>query len=230
MGTCIGTGIYGLTEAAKLTGVSRGRISYWIRGREYRLEKGLKKFPPKWPRQLPIIDNEVALGFLDLMRVRFVDAFLRAGVSWKVVNRASAKAAKRFKRSHPFSWRKFKTDGHTIFVESIHEEEEETRLLDIVADQHCLNQILQPYFYEGVEFDDDGTAYRWFPAGHGKLIVLDPARAFGQPIVAAEGVPTQVIFQAHQAFDSSKEIARWYNISEQSVRAAIQFETGLAAA
>ena len=79
----IGVGIYTVPEAARLTGVSAARIRRWIAGYDYKVGQETHGSNPVWPSQLPVIDDRAALGFLDLMEIRFVDAFRRHGVSWK---------------------------------------------------------------------------------------------------------------------------------------------------
>lgn len=230
MGTYIGTGIYGIAEASRLTGVSDHRIRYWLRGYAYKLENGhRKKFPPKWKRQLPDVGHRVALGFLDLMEVRFVDFFRREGVKWKVINKAASKARKHFNKTHPFSTLRFKTDGYDIFAESSNEEGD-LHLYDIAEDQQCFERILQQYLLQGVEFDEKGNAYRWYPAGFRGAIVLDPNRSFGQPIVADDGIPTAVLAQAYGGCLSYDEVAWTYEVSKGSVKAAVKFERKLVAA
>ncbi len=53
----------------------------------------------------------LALGFLDLIEIRFVDAFRRVGVSWATLRRANERAQEMFGGSHPFCTNRFVTDG-----------------------------------------------------------------------------------------------------------------------
>jgi hypothetical protein len=43
-----------------------------------------------------------------------------------------------------------------------------------------------------------GMARRWWPAGKKVPVVVDPARAFGSPVVQTHGVPTRVLYAAHR--------------------------------
>src|SRR5882672_9161488 len=99
--TYLNVGIYSVAEASRLTGVSRERIRRWLKGYRSNLRK--KKYSPLWQPQLPTIDNKVALGFLDLIEVKFVGAFLDRGVSWPMIHKAREKAAAVYPGlSHPF--------------------------------------------------------------------------------------------------------------------------------
>ncbi|HEY5743548.1 MAG TPA: hypothetical protein VIS99_13515, partial [Terrimicrobiaceae bacterium] len=89
--TYLNVGIYTIPEASHLTGVSKERIRRWLRGYHSRVRK--KNYSPLWRPQLPAISGQVALGFLDLIEIRFVGAFLDKGVSWPMIHKVREKAA-----------------------------------------------------------------------------------------------------------------------------------------
>jgi uncharacterized protein (DUF433 family) len=221
----IGTGIYGVPEAARLTGVSAARIRRWLRGYHFTSSGSPRTQLPVWSPMLPEIDGKLALAFLDLVEIRFVDAFLNEGVTWQVLRKAAAKAKDLVGSSHPFSTRKFKTDGRRIFAE-MEDAEGETSLLELLKSQHYFERVVSPYLRD-LEFEGDEPS-RWWPMGLARRqIVIDPTRSFGQPIVAARGIPTAILAQAVKAHGSVAEIARWYETDVASVRAAVKFEQRL---
>lgn len=223
----IGVGIYSVPEAAKLTGVSAARIRRWLKGYSFKLKDEAHPMPPVWQAQLPPIDGELALGFLDLVEVRFVDAFLKRGVSWHTLRLAARQAKELFDTSHPFSTKRFKTDGRGIFVEIVQETKEKS-LLDIVKSQYTFEKVVAPGL-AGLEFAGSGESVRWWPLHRNRRVVIDPARAFGKPILDKEGVPTAILAQAYRVEQSIERVAHWYEVDPRSVRAAIQFEEKLAA-
>ncbi|MBI3852797.1 MAG: hypothetical protein HY298_21290 [Verrucomicrobia bacterium] len=221
------TGIYTVRDAARLTDVSTGRIRRWLRGYRYRSRKKAYASPPVWQGQWEPIDHSLALGFLDLIEIRFVDAFLKAGVSWATLRQARERAEEMFKVSHPFCTNRFVTDGREIFVE-LHRETGEPSLIEIVQRQAVFAQIIKPFLKE-LEFADGTGLVRWWPLGEKRLVVLDPTRNFGRPIVARHGVPTEVLGNAAKATGSITEAARWYEVSEREIQDAVEFEQRLAA-
>lgn len=223
----IGVGIYSVPEAAKLTGVSAARIRRWLKGYSFKLKDEVHPMPPVWEAQLPPIDGELALGFLDLVEVRFVDAFLKRGVSWHTLRLAARQTKELFDTSHPFSTKRFKTDGRGIFVEIVQETKEKS-LLDIVKSQYAFEKVVAPGL-AGLEFAGSGESVRWWPLYRNRRVVIDPARAFGKPILDKEGVPTSILAQAYRVEQSIERVAHWYEVDPRSVRAAIQFEEKLAA-
>src|SRR5439155_21144893 len=83
----LNAGIYTVTDAARLTRVSAGRIRRWLKGYRYKSRKKKQySSPPLWNGQFKPIDGKLALGFLDLIEVKFVDAFLNAGVIWDTIH------------------------------------------------------------------------------------------------------------------------------------------------
>jgi uncharacterized protein (DUF433 family) len=223
----LNTGIYTVPEAARLTRVSTGRIRRWLRGYKFHTKRREHHSKAVWHGQLEPIDHILALGFLDLIEIRFVDAFLKAGVSWKMIRKAHEKGAEVFKTDHPFCTQGFVTDGREIFVE-LHRETGERTLMEIVSSQHVFVQIIRPFLKE-LEFDSDHTLVRWKPATTRHLVVLDPARNFGRPIVARHGVPTEVLARAAKASGSLEEVSRWYEVPRAEIEDAVEFEQRLAA-
>ena len=225
-GVLAGVGIYSVPEASRLTKVPAASIHRWVRGYRYRVSDHERKSHPVWHPQIEPLDGEVSVGFRDLMEIRFIDAFRKAGVSWNMLRRAAEKAADEFQTSHPFSQKRFRTDGKSVFVE-LWEEEHSRELRDLVRDQYAFGRILSP-FLKDIEFESDEPR-RWRPDGFKKRIVIDPTRSFGKPIVDREGVPTSAIYGAYNAECDVELVARWFEVTVESVRQSIEFERSLAA-
>lgn len=224
--TYLNVGIYTVPEASKLTGVSKERIRRWLRGYHSNLRK--KNYSRLWKPQLPEIDHKVAIGFLDLIEIKFVGAFLERGVSWPMIHKVREKAAELYPDvSHPFCTKQFFTDGQRIFAQ-VHKETGETSLLDIATDQQVFAEITKP-FLQQLEFREGSLLERWWPLGQDRQIVVDPKKNFGQPTVAKEGIATQVLATSVRANGSVEEVARWYEISPQAVQEAVDYEQLLAA-
>jgi uncharacterized protein (DUF433 family) len=221
----LNTGIYTVNEAWRLTGVSKERIRRWLRGYYSNLRD--RNYPPLWKSQLPSLENKVALGFLDLIEVKFVDAFLNEGVSWAVIHKVREKAQKLYPETdHPFCTQKFFTDGHQILRE-VHQETGEVCLEEIATNQRVFAQITKP-FLKQLEFKDGAILERWWPLGTERLVVVDPRKNFGQPTISVDGIPTQILARSYRANGSFEEVAKWYEINPLSVQEAVEYEQSLA--
>jgi uncharacterized protein (DUF433 family) len=223
----LGIGLYTVAEAARLICISQGRLRRWLRGYTYRGGEAPVPSAPVWPRQLPNIDGAFGLGFLDLMEARFVDAFRAASVPWRVIRLCAERARDVTGRDHPFSSRRFRTDGRTIFAEVV-DRAGEQQLLDLGKNQLAFARVIGPSLYAGLEFSVDDMPVRWWPMGANQKIVIDPKRSFGQPIVSDGGVPTTVIADAVEAEGSVPKVASLFQLPRHSVRAALRFEKRLA--
>ena len=228
MSALLNTGIYTVPDASRLTGVSMSRIRRWLKG--YQVERESEKIlrPQLWNGQLQPIDDRLALGFLDLIEVRFVDAFLKAGVTWKILREARAVAQTIYKTEHPFCTLRFVTDGRCIFDSG--GEGRKSSMVDLTEGQRVFPTVIKPFLKELQFAKEAGTLESWWPLGLNRFVVLDPRWSFGQPIDAHGNVPTEVLFNAVKAGQSPQEVAHWYEVPLESVRDAARFERSLLAA
>lgn len=226
----IGVGLYTVPEASRLSRVSGGRIRRWLRGDSFATKSGPELSPPVLTSTLPQLeDTALTLSFLDLQEIRFVDAFLAAGVKWKTLRQVHEKAQGAF-GAYPFSRGGFVTDGRRIFQDLAPAvKRSAAAFVDMVTDQMSFRRVLSPYIAT-LEFSDSGQAALWRPLGKGKPIVLDPRRSFGQPIVDREGVPTNILAKMYAVESNYTRVAHWYEVSERAVRYAVEYEASLAAA
>jgi uncharacterized protein (DUF433 family) len=222
----LNSGIYTIPDAARLSKVSTRRIRYWLKGVQSEKERE-RPIPRLWNGQHSPIDGKLALGFNDLQEIRFVDAFLRQGVTWPTLRRAHLKAKEVYKTQHPFCTLKFVTDGKTIF-DSMRSDTHGEYLTDIIRGQRVFPQIVSLFLKE-LKFSKNEELESWWPLGLNKRVVLDPARQFGQPIVAREGVSTEILYQAVRAGQTFEEVADWYEIDVASIKDAVNFESSLLA-
>lgn len=215
------TGIYTVPEASRLAKVSRWRIRRWLKGYEFPVKHGRHRSPEVWKSQL------FPLGFLDLLEVRCVNAFITAGVSWKTLRQVHSKAQGLLGHTHPFCTNRFATDGQRIFME-VRERTDEVTLWDMPDTQRVFESVIRPFLKE-IEFDEGEVPCRWWPLGRNHLVALDPRRSFGQPIILRDGVPTTVLARSLRANGSAEEVARWFEISPASVSEAVKFEDAFGA-
>jgi hypothetical protein len=181
-----GIGLYTVPEASRLTGIPQQRLRRWLRGYTYGTGESLAASEPVWRRQLPEIDGTLGLGFLDLMEARFVDAFRKAAVPWRVIRLCAERARELFGADHPFSSHRFRADGRTIFGE-IAGGSGEAQLLDLAKSQFAFVRVFSPSLYAGIEFPEHDMPVRWWPLGRQTPVVIDPARSFGSQSSAPAG-------------------------------------------
>lgn len=212
-----GMGAYSLAEAGRLLGISPTTIRRWLFGYSYHHHGPRIEQRPLWRPQYGTDQEEPLLGFRDLLEARIVRGFRELHIGLPTIRACLDYARELVEDDHPFSTRRFKTDGRRLFLES-----REGRLIDLKVRQHVFKRIVEPSFVD-LDFDAE-AASRWWLLRNKKTIVLDPARSFGRPIVAETGVPTARLAQAVKAEGSLARVARIYELKPALIRDALSFE------
>jgi uncharacterized protein (DUF433 family) len=224
----LGTGFYSVPEASRLLKTPACNINRWLGGYSYREEDGTsREMPPLWSPQLPKDEDRIELGFRDLIELRFVAAFIEAGLGLKTIRSCLEYARECVQDERPFSTRRFQTDGKTIFLEGLRQSGE-TEVLDLKKQQYVLRQVIERGFKD-LDIDKDAVS-RWRPFQGKKSIVIDPSRAFGQPIAAQYGVPTVTLAEAVEAEGSIAAVSRLFDVPASVLEDALKFEKYLFAA
>jgi uncharacterized protein (DUF433 family) len=221
----VGKGTYTVADANRLTGVPAMSIRRWTQGYRYR-------YVGKWRTSPPVIEPEISLDgipvltFSDLIELRVLHVLRVKGVSHPAIRAASERAKELLLTSHPFSHSRFKTDGRAIILNAM-SGFEDAALLDLVRDQFEFSQVVAPLLSDVLDYDDTETPRRWWPLTHDRQVVIDPLRRFGQPIVAKEGLPTRTLAKAVTVEGDSGAVAWWYEVSQEAVRDAVEYEATL---
>lgn len=224
----LGIGYYTVPEAARLVRVPPRSIRRWLGGYDYRSNGNYFRMPPLWKPELPAAnDDRIELGFRDLIELRFVHAFVSQGIDLRIVRACLDRAKNLTGEERPFSTRRFRTDGRTIFMEEVKTLGGET-LTDLRRGQFVIKTVIEQTFRD-LEFEAEVVA-RWRPFHGRDSIVVDPKRAFGQPILAAFGTPTSALADAVVAEGSLERVAALYEVTIATVRDAVRFEQYLHAA
>jgi uncharacterized protein (DUF433 family) len=234
----LGRGVYGAKEALQLINfhripdesrrtISRKTLARWLRGYDYSVGAEIRHLDPLWRPDYINEDDTIEVSFRDLIELRFVKTFRDVGLSLPTIRECFRRAVNEVQDERPFSTRRFRTDGRTIFLE-ITSDVHEGQLIDLKHRQSVFRTIVAPSLHD-LEFEAEVVS-RWFPLGLSrKTIVIDPARAFGRPIVAEAGVPTEILCEAVKLESSPERVARLYDASVSAVRDAVAFQQRLAA-
>jgi uncharacterized protein (DUF433 family) len=216
------TGIYTVAEAAYLVRASKQKVRGWVQGY------------PKTQRA-PIIDNElgwignrVAFSFTNLMEIRFIAFFERAGVHFWHIRAIMEQVKKELSLPHPFATSVvFRTDGRKIVSEIVAHHGVE-HIFDLRTKNYEMRTVVLGTLKDDVIYDPVGMARAWYPRLHiAPNVLVHPRFAFGRPILKQSRIPTRTISDAVQAEGGIRAVARWYEIPEKQVREAVNFETNL---
>jgi uncharacterized protein (DUF433 family) len=230
-----GTGIYTPAEAATLLHERTDTVRRWAFGYRRNRAAGPTVHPPLIQTDLPELEGERALTFVELIELLYIRAFERAGVPWRLIKEAATVAARMYSTDHPFALRQLYVDPHSVYA-AVQERDGSESLVQLVGHgQHAMSLLVKPYL-EQIDFGGDNVASRWWPMGRHGGIVIDPAFAFGAPLVEEVGIRTRTLASACQAElpthgEKTVEHVAWiYEISPRQVETALEFERWLKAA
>lgn len=224
--TLLGKGLYSIPEAARIVHTFPRSVRRWTLG--YKLQGSERSSPPILPAPVLKLDGEEILTFQQLVEVLFISLFRKHNISMPVIRAAAYRAAMLFKTDHPFAVEGLRTDGKAIFLLSPDDVEGVTRsqaVQDLARGQFVIKEFAEPYFtkihYEHLE------AVRYWPLGKDRNVVIDPNRAFGEPIDAKTGVPTKAVYGMYRGGGTVEAISHWYGVEQEAIRDIIEFEQSL---
>jgi len=206
-----GSGIFTIPEVARIFGLSRKKVSYWLK--EYWNNKfaGYTAVQYSWGGKHQAVNFHTLIEFYVYYQLR------EFGISSSQIQEAHKVLSKVLKSAYPFAHSKLLTDGKTIFfTPDIHS--------IINADQSLqlnLKEVLIP-FCQKIEFQDE-LATRYYPLGKKKDIVVDPTHQFGTPTIKSTNIPAETIYSLFRGGETVDTIASQFEISPKSVRHVITY-------
>ncbi len=222
----LGAGIYTVPDAARLLRVSHQKVRGWVAGYPR------TKAPPIIRNEVGVLNNRLAMSFINLMEARFIAYFASFNVHVTAIRYMAEEAKSFLQHPHPFATNAiFTTDGRKIFAAAA-EHTGDKWLYDLRAKNWALYEIVVQSLKKGVIFDPKGVAATWFPRDElAPNVILHPKIAFGQPVLKDNGVPTRALFDAfHAEGETYETVAHWYDVPPEQVEEAVRFELDLSRA
>lgn len=217
--------LYALPEAARLLRVPGQTLRNWAAGYRYSTDRG-QIFAE------PVIDTprgEGALSFVNLIEALTLAGFREMHVPMQRVRRALAYAGEQAQVPHLLASERLLSDGIDLFWE-FQERNEESHLVNISkGGQKTFPEAVMRYLRE-VEWGEDRFAERWWPGSsraRGGIVVVDPNRSFGAPVIAGTGIRVEDLFGRFSAGESIAELAADYELDPTKIEAAIRLEASL---
>ncbi|HEX8663853.1 MAG TPA: hypothetical protein VF744_07480 [Beijerinckiaceae bacterium] len=140
-------------------GVSRQTVARWLKGYDYEAGGETRHSGPLWRPDYANDDDGdgiLELSFRDLVELRFVKAFRDAGLGLAAIRACFERAVEEVRDERPFSTRRFRTDGKTIFLD-ITRDVREGELIDLRRRQGVFRTMVEPSLRD-LEFEADAVA------------------------------------------------------------------------
>jgi len=220
--------LYTAAEAARFLGVPSSTFSTWA--------KGYTRRPPGRAEVAgaPILTSVAAergfptVPFVGLAEGMVLAAFRKAGVSLQHIRRAVTVLEREIGVDHALASRRLYTDGAVIlfdYAESEHDDE----LTVVVTQQRVFSPVVEGYL-QRIEHGSDGWAVRvTSPVTPRPVVLVDPERAFGQPIFVRGAAPVDSVVGRVKAGDPIAEVADDFGVPEADVRDYLDAAVPLAA-
>lgn len=213
----IGTGIYTVTEAARILNISGQKLGQWVRKyweldfiNDYPLGKAVYTVGER---------SERVFNFFTLIEIISVAKFRAMNISFYRIKEAHKIAAEVLETPYPFAMEGFMADGRKIF----HNQDLIASLLLDKTKQLEFRQLIEPYCMK-IDFEENTKlAERFWPLGKNRDVLVDPNHRFGEPVIKGTNISTSIIYNLHLAGEPASFIAEEYNITEKSIQDAIEF-------
>lgn len=215
-------GMYPVSFAAKLSGMTNARVASW-----FATSEGSRLAPAIITPFAPLA-GQIVMPFLALVETRFVAHFRKHGLSLQTIRKAARKLRDRHHMEHPFATNtRFRTDGRKIMEEEA-ADDGERRLLDIMTDEWAFPNVVEPSLFESVVYIDD-LAVRMTPFPEFPDVIVDPRYALGRPVVQPNCIPTATLAAAYLAEGDVDDVADWFGTAPAAITQSVGFEQRLAA-
>jgi uncharacterized protein (DUF433 family) len=213
---------YTLAEAARYLRLPVATLRSWVAGRGYPTTSGIERFHPLIhpPRRKPPV-----LSFSNLIEAHVLRS-LRTdhGVSVKEVRQALRYAEHVLGIDRLLLRKELCTDGGKLFLDRYGE------LINLSASgQLAMRKIFDEHL-KRIEWDTKQFPLRLYPfvsierLTPERPIVIDPAIAFGRPMVRRKGVSTRIIAERIDAGETVNDLAADYDLTPAEIEEAVFYE------
>jgi len=219
---------YGISEAAHYLSIPENTVRSWAFGRSFPARDGQRRSPGVIT---PADTRHHLLSFVNLLELHVLGGIRREHeIEMRKVRTAVRHLGDRFHSSHPLIDKEMWTDGTDLFVDHL------GNLVNLSRDGQLAMRTMLEQRLQRIDRDAKGLAVRLYPftrttstADAPRLVVIDPRRAFGRPVIAGTRIPTTDVFERFKAGDSLDELVAEYGRSTQEIQEAIRYEAERAA-
>jgi len=218
--------IYYSSEVARFVKITPTRVARWLKGYEYIYSAQRVSKPPVIKQKDKTYVYEGYASFYDLIELLFIKNFLAYGISLQKLRKAFDEAKEILEVSH-LAHQVFFTDGKYICLFILTEDV----LLELLSGgQLAIKNIIEELAHQ-IDFDKvTKLACRWYPPEGNNIVVLDPLVSFGKPVIRNKGITTENVYDLYIAEgEKAKPVCSWFDLTQEELRAAINFQTQLVA-
>lgn len=223
--------LYTLAEAARFLGVPTSTFGTWARGY---IRRPPGRPPVHGERILSSVDaarNFPSIPFIGLAEGMVLAAFRRGGVSMQHIRKAVSILDDEIGIDHALASQRVYTDGAVIlfdYADSRHDDEL-AGLTEVVSRQRVFAPVVREYL-KRIQYGKDGWAEQLIaPTTRDRIVVVDPRRAFGQPIFVHGAAPVESVVSRWKAGEPLTDVALDFGVPPADVEDYLRAAVPLAA-
>ncbi len=182
-------------------------VSQWIR-------RGTE-----WKEPVRVSSTERVITFSDLVRMRMIALLRSRGISYKDIVTAETYIRELRGIPQPFVTEQMWTAGSDVFVQFSKELIAATKHGQLAIEEF-MSEFLTPANH-GLMFTSGGTPALWQPS---PTVLIDPEIQFGAPCIRGTRIETRSLWSLYQAGDNEATLAEMFDLHEDQVRDALEWE------
>jgi len=211
----VGKGVYTFGDAARYTRLRRPRIREWFR---------IRGDDALFRSAFDGLTEETLVSFEDLIEVFIAGQLRDHGVPLQTIRRVHRALREKWGDPRPFCRPELRSSGKKVFYVGLDEHGRE-QIHDVLTGQNVFPDVISP-FLRRLDYDRRSVS-RWRIASG---VEIDPGFSFGKPVASISKVPTYLLSSSFLANGKQLDaVARWYGVTTDDVKAAVDFESSLAA-
>jgi uncharacterized protein (DUF433 family) len=210
--------LYTAREAGWMLGVPSRTFHTWARG--YRSSTAQSAQPIV--SSVEPLPGQRTIPFIGLAEGMVAAGFRRAGVSMQHIRRALVVLDREIGLEHALASRHLYTDGARILYDYAQANDDRELLTTVLSGQRVFADIVRSYL-QRLDFDSDEWALRLvLPITDKPLLVVDPARGFGQPLFLDGGAPMEAVLERFRAGEPFTSVADDFDLPTEAVEDLIR--------
>lgn len=211
-------GVLDMTDTARFLGIPRETFHRWARGDDRGGPLLHVISPPGRQAQVP---------FIAVAEAHILEALRRADVRPAEIRPALDRLAAEFGREYVLVAPNLATDGVDVLWDYSRSEEGRD-LMEASTRQLVMREIVEDYLTYVTWADDNFPACLIFPYCQPSRVIIDPGRAFGQPMFESSRARVRDVANMLKAGEDPQVVADEHGVSIEDVRTAARVLLGRA--
>ena len=223
--------LYTLAEAARFLGVPTSTFGTWARGYVRRPPGRPAVHGDRIVTSAAAPRNFPTIPFIGLAEGMVLAAFRQGGVSLQHIRKAVSILDREIGMDYALASHRLYTDGAVILFDNADakHDDELAGLTEVVSRQRVFAPVVREYL-KRIEYGRDGWAEQLIsPTTRDRIVVVDPQRAFGQPIFVHGAAPVESVVSRWKAGEPLAHVAQDFGVPPADVEDYLRAAVPLAA-